>query len=75
MGPAPSQAANAVDLSTEHSRVIASLAQKMRVPVEKIEQIYSDEFSKLSAEARIRGFVGVLAIRRTRAILQESKDS
>ncbi len=53
---------------------IRHLAEEMQVPIDEIEQIYSNELHRLEAEARIQSFVGVLAIKRTRTILRVKKE-
>jgi Protein of unknown function (DUF3562) len=70
MNATPDRSAEA---STELSRSVASLANRMQVPVNKIEEIYSNELSRLTAEARLQMFVGVLAISRTRDILRQNQ--
>lgn len=69
MNATPAQPAEA---STELPRSVASLATRMHIPVNKIEEIYSNELNRLTAEARLQMFVGVLAISRTRDILRQN---
>ncbi len=55
------------------TQTIVHLSEKMQVSLDEVHQIYSSEFSRLAAEARIQQFVSILAIGRTRTILRESR--
>lgn len=68
-----SAAATQSSRSNDLSQTISHLSQTTKIPVREIEAIYSDEVNRLAAEARIKTFVGVLAIARTRTILHEHK--
>lgn len=61
--------------ASELSRTIRHLSEKMQVPLERIEEIYTGEVNRLTAEARLQQFVGVLALHRTRTILRERRAS
>jgi hypothetical protein len=51
--------------------VISALAQRLHVPVSDVGAIYAKELARLAADARIEGFLSVLALRNTREILQD----
>lgn len=57
----------------EVSQTIRHLSEKMQVPLERIEEIYTGEVNRLAAEARLQQFVGILALHRTRSILRERR--
>ena len=48
---------------------IAELARETDTPIEQVAEIYASESAELERTARIKTFVGVLAARRTRIIL------
>jgi hypothetical protein len=50
---------------------IAALSERLTVPLQHVQEIYQQEFSKLAAQARVQSFLGILALRQTRAILRE----
>jgi len=50
---------------------IAALSERLSVPLQQVEEVYQREFSKLAAQARVQSFLGILALRQTRAILRE----
>lgn len=54
---------------------VAALSKKLHVPRQKIEEIYSAQLERLSAEARIDSFLTILAIRNARAILRATASS
>ena len=54
-------------------QAITHLSEKTEVPVQEIEAIYSQEVDRLAADARIKTFVGILALGRTRTILHQHK--
>ncbi len=62
-----------VPASGDLSRRIAHLSDKMQVPLDQIEEIYAGEVDRLAADARLQQFVSILAIGRTRAILQRRR--
>lgn len=59
--------------SGDASLTMAHLSEKMRVPLNEIEELYTGEVNRLAAEAPIQQFVSTLAIARTLRILRESR--
>jgi uncharacterized protein (DUF2126 family) len=57
-------------LESDHVRVIASLSDKLKIPVHEVDEIYKREFDRLALQARIPTFLVVLAMRNTRSILR-----
>ena len=53
------------------SRFAEAIAKETATPVEVVRVIYDEEFSALSAEARITQYVGVIASRRVKLRLQK----
>ena len=51
---------------------VTALSAKFRVPAQEVEEVYSAQLERLSADARIDDFLSVLAIRNARAILRAS---
>jgi hypothetical protein len=56
-------------LEDDHVKNIATLSKQLEVPVHEVDVIYRKEFDQLAVAARIRTFLGVLAMNRTRSIL------
>ena len=52
-------------------RIIADLSQCFSVPFKNVQAIYREQLRRLAEGARIRTFLSVLAIRRTRRILRD----
>jgi hypothetical protein len=65
--------AQASQVASEALRVMAHLSETMQVPINAIQEIYSTEFDRLEMDARIRTFIGVLALARTRTLLRQRK--
>ena len=63
-------ASPAADLNKEYSSAVVTLAENLQVPAHAVQEIYSQEFDRLAMKARVKSFVGVLAMRNTRAILR-----
>ena len=51
--------------------ITESLARATNTPIEQVAEIYASESAELERTARIKSFIGVIATRRTRAILNE----
>ena len=47
-------------------RVVEELSNELHLPVNEVREIYRQQLKRLAAEARIHGFLGVLARRNTR---------
>lgn len=58
------------DLGKDQVRAIATLAEKLHLPAQEVQQVYLKEFDRLESQARIRGFLGVLALRNARSVLR-----
>ena len=57
-------------LENDHVRAIATLSDKLHVPVHEVGEIYKKEFDRLAEGARIPTFLVVLAMSNTRSILR-----
>lgn len=66
MQPANQTPAQRADEATR----LESLAQETDTALHLVKAIYSDELRALESQARIRTFLTVIAMRRTRIILQ-----
>jgi uncharacterized protein DUF3562 len=56
-----------------HQRTIEHLARESQVPVDEVAQLYDNARAKLEAGARIKGFIGIFAIRNVRRLLRQRK--
>jgi hypothetical protein len=63
-----SDATDAQDLSVMQP-IAEQLALETNRPVEQVAEIYASESAELERSARIKTFIGVLATRRTKIIL------
>jgi hypothetical protein len=61
------------NLDKDHARAIASLAEKLHLPLSEVRQTYLEEFDRLKSRARIAGFVEVLAVSNARSVLRSGK--
>jgi len=59
----------------EGQSIIALLAHEFNIPIEQVAPIYANVSAELERTARIKAFIGVLAIRRTRIILSRQLNS
>ena len=59
-------------MDADHGKDIATLAEKLHVPVHKVHEVYSKEFERLASQARIGHFLEVLTLRNTRSILRSN---
>jgi len=59
-----------IDPKTEHAHLIAHLSDELNVPAQDVDLVFREQIDHLAAEARITSFIGVLAVRRTRAVLR-----
>lgn len=55
----------------QDARAAEKIAQETDTPVEVVRLIYDEEFSAISATAKITQYVGVIASRRVRMRLQK----
>lgn len=64
-----------VDAVAEHDGIVAELANKFHVPVSEVDATFRGECRRLQKEARLLGYVTVLAARRTRTVLRARTQS
>jgi uncharacterized protein (DUF2126 family) len=57
-------------LNADHLAAIAMIAEKLRVPVSDVRDIYRKEFERLAARARIPNFLTVLTMGNVQSILR-----
>jgi hypothetical protein len=57
-------------MERDHAYAIAALAGKLGVSMKDIADVYKAEFDRLAGGARVTNFLIVLALNRTRSILQ-----
>jgi uncharacterized membrane protein len=58
---------------SHQQRAIEVLARESQVPVNEVAQLYEDARARLEVGARIRGFLGIFAIRNVRKMLRQRK--
>jgi hypothetical protein len=58
------------DPEKDQVRAIATLSDKLHLPMQEVREVYLREFGRLESQARIRNFLGVLALSRTRSALR-----
>ena len=68
-GTAAAPAQQPDDCPSIDATLCESLAHELHVSVGQVETIYRDELYRLSAGARIKAFIGLLAAHRVRVIL------
>lgn len=54
----------------DHVKNIATLSEKLAIPVHEVRVIYQSTFDQLAAAARIPTYLSVLAMNGTRSILR-----
>jgi hypothetical protein len=52
-------------------RAIERLARESQVPLGEVAQLYDDARARLEVGARVRGFLGIFAIRNVRKMLRQ----
>jgi hypothetical protein len=57
----------------EHRSAIARLSRDLHVPPHQVGAVYFDELHSLAATARIERYLGLIAEKHTRAVLQATK--
>lgn len=60
-------------MSSVHQRTIEHLARESQVPVDEVAQLYENARAELEAGARIKGFLGIFAMRNVRRLLRQRK--
>lgn len=58
---------------SHQQRAIEVLARESQVPVDEVAQLYEDARTQLEVGARIRGFLGIFAIRNVRKVLRQRR--
>jgi hypothetical protein len=58
---------------SHHERAIEFLAGESQVPVDEVAKLFEDARAQLEVGARIRGFLGIFAIRNVRKMLRQRK--
>lgn len=59
-----------------NQQLIETLAKENRTSVEHVRELFENEHARLDSEARVKTFVGVIATRLVRRVLQkEAADS
>jgi hypothetical protein len=56
---------------SHQQRAIEGLARESQVPVNEVAQLYEDARAELEVGARIRGFLGIFALRNVRKMLRQ----
>jgi uncharacterized protein DUF3562 len=59
-----------VDSNGEHASLITKLSDELHLPLSEVDGVYSEQLDRLEADARIRSYLGVLAVRNTRSVLR-----
>ena len=60
-------------MRSHHQRTIDHLARESQVPVDEVAQLYDEARAELEVGARIKGFLGIFAIRNVRKLLRQRK--
>ena len=58
---------------SQQQRTIELLARDAQVPVSEVAALYENSHAQLAAGARIRGFLGIFAMRNVRKLLRQRK--
>lgn len=58
------------DAGSEHSGIVAELANKFHVPVSEVAETFRCECRRIERDARVLSYVAVLAARHTRTVLR-----
>jgi len=61
------------NLDEDQDRAIASLSEKLHLPLNEVRKVYLQELDRLKSQARIHSFVEALAVSRARSVLLSSK--
>lgn len=60
----------AISVRTEHGPEVSALSRRLRIPMNDVGAIYAEELLRLAADARIKTFLNVLALRNTKGLLR-----
>jgi hypothetical protein len=58
--------------SAQHASVVEALARETGAEPSHVQQLYEHELAQLEANAKVRGFLSVLACRHVRMALRET---
>jgi len=58
-------------MKSHHQRAIEHLARESQVPVGEVARLYDDARAELEVGARIKGFLGIFALRNVRRMLRQ----
>jgi uncharacterized protein (DUF2126 family) len=61
------------DLDKHQATAVASLSEKLHLPLHQVREAYLKELDRLQSQARIHRFVAVLALSSTRSALSSGK--
>ncbi len=54
------------------AKAFTALSEKLRVSANDVVKVYEEEFTRLQAQARVKTYVGVLAMSNTKNILHKT---
>jgi hypothetical protein len=54
------------------AKAVAALSEELHVPADAVVEVFKHEFSRLHAQARIKTYVGILAMSNTKDILYKT---
>ncbi len=57
---------------TYDAKAVAALSEELHVSADDVVEVYKHEFSRLHAQARIKTYVGILAMSNTKNILYKT---
>ncbi len=60
-------------LDEDQARAIASLSEKLHLPLSEVRHVYLKELARLRSQARIHSFLEALAVNSTRAVLRSGQ--
>ncbi len=59
-------------VETYDAKAVAALSEELHVSADDVVEVYNHEFSRLHAQARIKTYVGILAMSNTKNILYKT---
>jgi hypothetical protein len=60
-----------MSVRSHHAQAIEFLARESRLPIDEVAQLYEDAHAELEVGARIKGFLGIFALRNVRTVLRQ----
>jgi hypothetical protein len=64
-----------MSMGSHHQRAFERLARESQVPVNEVARLYEDAHARLAVGARIKGFLGIFALRNVRRLLRQRRPS